>query len=815
VRQSFSLVLLLLITLTLQSQNAVSNLTSRKTAVAVRVLNAPRINGILDDTAWIKAPVTGDFKQSLPLFGHEPSFPTEVRILYDDYAIYVGALMHDPHPDSILMQLGNRDDDNLNADMFEVEFDTYNNQLDAYSFTVTSSGVQLDARKSDETYNGVWLSAVRKTEKGWVAELMIPYSAIRFPRTETQCWGFQIIRTVRRYRETDQFSPEKPGAGNNLVYWGNLTGISDVKPPVRLSLTPYVSVGFEHFPQTEKKDISTSFGGGTDLKYGINESYTVDMTLLPDFSQVQSDNKVKNLTAFETVYTEQRPFFREAVDLYNKGDIFYSRRIGKTPMYFYEAEDMAGEGYKLKKNPVQQRLLNATKISGRGKKGFALGILNAVTGNTYAIAEDTISGKEKKILTDPATNYSIVVFDQALKNNSDIYLINTNVIRGKGFGDANVTAAGIQLNNKKNIYQFNLNGGISQLYNQPDSSGSKSNLTLGYKYFAGLSKVNGRFQWLILHGIMDKNFNANDLGVTLYNNYSINEADVSYNLYQPWWIFRDWHNELSLENTNNHTTGLMQETELELESVATLLNYLTVWANMNYTFPNGHDYYETRADNRYYIQPEALSGTLGISSDYRKPFALDAGVTLRSASRDKTHGYKVNAGPIVRVNNHFMLKYEFELESVFNEHGYADTRDDGDIIFGNRDVRTVANVLNCKYLFINNLSLNLSARHYWSTGKYDQYYSLLQNGNLEENAGYTKDNNFSYNAFNVDMVFSWLFLPGSSMNIVWKNSILTEKSKAAENFFSNFSDTFDSPQQNNVSFKILYYLDYQQLKRSR
>jgi hypothetical protein len=813
-RKIIILILLFLFSNPLFSQSGSENAGLRKTATAVRTEQAPHINGILDDASWSLAPVISDFTQYEPSYKHRPSFVTEVRLLYDDYAIYIGAQLHDPHPDSILAQLGNRDDDDLNADIFGVEFDTYNNQLDAYSFRVTASGVQLDFREKDETYNGVWLSSVKKNAQGWAAEMMIPYSSLRFPKTDAQRWGFQIIRKIRRYRETDLFSPEKPGAENDLVYWGELLGISQVKPPVRLSVTPYLSAGLEHYPQEGQKPVSTTFGGGTDLKYGINESYTVDMTLLPDFSQVQSDNKIKNLTAFETVYTEQRPFFREAVDLFNKGDIFYSRRIGKTPAYFYEAADLAGEGWQLRKNPVQQHLLNATKISGRGKNGLAVGFLNAVTGNTYAVAENIETGEEKRILTDPATNYNVTVFDKALPHNSDIYLINTNVLRSKGFRDANVSAGGIQINDKKNTYQFNLNGGVSQLFGGSDSANQETATSRGYKYYASFSKVNGHLQWMLLHGKMDKNFDANDLGTTLYNNYTINMASVSYNLYEPWWKLRNWHNLLQVENTNNAITGLMQSTELSFESFSTLMNYLSLWFSLEYTLPNGHDYYEARLPDRFYIQPSKTGGNFGFSSDYRNPFALDGIAELTWASRDNTTNYMFEIEPIMRLSNHLLINYSFTIDNTSNEIGFASILKDTELIFGTRDINTIENQLTGKYMFRNNMSLNLVARHYWSQGKYKRYYTLLQNGQLADNQEYDDNNDFTFNAFNIDLTFLWLFKPGCRVSMVWKNSILYETNITDEDYFRNFDSVFGYPQQNNLTFKIIYYLDYQNLKRA-
>jgi len=791
----------------------VSAQVERKTANAVKTESSPLIDGILDEAVWSAARTVSDFSQYLPLNGYPPSFATEVKILYDDQAIYVGAQMLDPYPDSIPMQLGNRDDENMNVDYFGVEFDTYNNQLDAFSFIVTAAGVQIDFRESDETYDGVWISEARRNSKGWVAEMKIPYSALRFPRVPQQVWGFQILRSIRRYRESDFWSLEKLGAENSLFYWGELRNIENIEPPVRLSLSPYLAVAAEHYPNESGKDVSTSFSGGMDLKYGLNESFTVDMTLLPDFSQVQSDNKVKNLTAFETIYSEQRPFFKEAVDLFAKGDLFYSRRIGKTPENFYSVQGMLKEGEKITKNPVQQSLLNATKLSGRSKGGLAIGLLNAITANTYAIAEDT-AGNKRKILTDPASNYNMLVLDQALKNNSEIYLSNTNLVRGKGYDDANVTASGIKLNDRTNTYVIDINGAVSQNYLKKDTLKNEYPVKIGYKYQVGIGKTNGNFLFTILRGGLNPDYNANGMGVTLYSNYNLNYASFSYNIYKPWWKLRDLHNTLTLQNENNFTTGKVQKANLKLNSFCTTLKYLSIWVNTDFNFLETFNYYEPRIAGRYFLDPKSAAIELGISSDYRRTFALDATFNRSQANRDNTKGIGVTLHPIVRVNDHFIFDYIFTYDQVLEQVGYADIiKGEGVILFGKRDVFTVVNTLSGKYLFRNNLSLNLVTRHYWEKGLYSSFYSLLDEGGLLAIPEYTGNHDFNFNAFSVDMVFTWIFAPGSSINIVWKNSIDKDDKVAVNNFFSNLRNTFESPQRNILSLKILYYLDYQQLQR--
>jgi hypothetical protein len=628
---------------------------TRKTASATRIETPPRVDGILNDPCWLMSQPIIDFEQFLPLFNTPPGYITEVKIVYDDQAVYIGAFMNDPYPDSIPMQLGNRDDENMNVDFFGIEFDTYNNQLDGYTFIVTSAGVQIDSRETDDTYDAVWWSEVKVTSEGWYAEMKIPYSAIRFPKLDRQQWGMQIMRYLRRYRELDFWALEKQGAGNDLVYWGLLEGIEQIEPPVRLSISPYLGYAVEHFPDPNYKDITSAFVSGMDLKYGLSESHTLDMTLLPDFSQVQSDNVVKNLSAFETVYEEQRPFFREAVDLFEKGDIFYSRRIGKTPMYYDSVKQLRDAGYTILTNPVQQRLLNATKLSGRGKKGLAIGLMNAITGNTWAEVEDA-EHKTLKILTDPATNYNMVVLSQALKNNSEIFISNTNLMRGKGFKDANVTVGEIKMHDRKNTYEFNLNGAMSQVYPGKETGPESSKVT-GYKWFAGIRKRNGKFQFALIKGAMSPDFDANDMGLVLYNNYNLNYGTFVYSIYQPFWKLRDFNAILRITNENNFRTGKVQKALLEYRSFTTTLNYLSLWMSAAIGLVETFDYYEPRIEGRAYISPREVSGNLGFSSDYRKRFALDGIFSLSSIKRDGTRGYGIDLHPIVRVNNHFMFEY--------------------------------------------------------------------------------------------------------------------------------------------------------------
>ncbi|TFH35049.1 MAG: hypothetical protein E4G95_07380, partial [Bacteroidia bacterium] len=407
------------------------SMLARKNMVAVKVSDSPKIDGFLDEPVWQESSLAADFIQYSPLNGKMSDYRTEVRILYDNDAIYIGAIMFDPHPDSIYTQLGPRDsDNNLNADRFSLDISPYNDGINGAQFKVSASNVQTDrpprsggdmGHGGGDTWDAVWDSKTTITEYGWIAEIKIPYSALRFPKEGKQTWGINFWREVRRTRELSSWNYVDRETGTTFNHLGELSNIVDIKPPLRLSLTPYVSAYLEKY---DSEKAATSFNGGLDLKWGINESFTLDATLVPDFGQVRSDDQVLNLSPYEVKYNENRPFFMEGTELFSKGDIFYTRRIGARPRDYNTAYELTAENEEITYNPSETSLINATKVSGRTRSGLGIGVFNAMTNAMYAIAEDTLTGETREILTGPFTNYNMIVLDQSLRNNSYLSLAN-------------------------------------------------------------------------------------------------------------------------------------------------------------------------------------------------------------------------------------------------------------------------------------------------------------------------------------------------------------------------------------------------------
>ena len=785
-----------------------------------------KIDGIIDDEGWKNIPLANDFIQLDPKEGNPVSQKTEVRITYDNVAVYVCAMMYDNAPDSILHELGLRDEgENLNADRFRFAIDTYNLRQDGYVFDVTVSNVQSDIKDSDPTFDAVWESATHISKDGWSVEMKIPYSALRFPKKDIQQWGLQCARAIRRNREYDQWTLTPKSAQNRILYWGTMNGISNIESPLRLSLTPYLSLYGERSPNTDADnktvyENSTSYSFGADLKYGIDDRFTLDMTLLPDFSQVQSDNKIKNLTAFETVYDENRPFFKEGVELFSKGNLFYSRRIGKTPGLFYSIPYLLNEGETIEENPDKARLLNGVKVSGRTDKGLGIGLFNAVTADMYAVVKDQ-NGNRRKILTEPLTNYNILVLDQNLPHNSDIFLVNTNVMRAGSARDANVTTAQGVYEMKNHLFRFLGRYSMSRVYDHTYNTENKhvKKNTIGNQYSFGIDKVKGVWNYGAVHEFGDENYDKNDLGRIFIHDYTMDQAYAYFSANNPFWkIFNYGQGGININREGRFSSGAQTSLGIELWEFLLFRNNYSLNTSIGANPVEGRDYYEPRTENRFYKTPVTYFGNINASTDYNKKLAFDFGGRSSSADGTRYFSYGYYVAPIIRFSDKWNMKLNVFWDKYENDRGWVNSISDEEIVFGQRTIQTLENTLTSRYLFKNDMALSVTARHYWSKGQYDQFYLLNHDGTLTPNNAYADDYNFNTNFFNVDVSYSWQFAPGSSFILTYKNEIYRDPypvipAEFGYHYDNDLKNTLNAPQTNSISLKVLYYLDYSYLKK--
>ena len=805
-----------------------------------------KIDAVFDESDWENAKKATDFILNEPTPGVAPAQKTEVRVLYDDKAIYIAATLFDQSPDSILHQFSERDEVGI-SDWFAVVLDPYQDGLNGSGFIVSAAGVQFDTKYSaignnggggavfsgDSNWDAVWESKTAYTEEGWAVEMKIPYSAIRFPKVEQQVWNINFARMVRRSRQQSYWNEVKPEITGLLNQSGKLMGIQNIQSPVRLSATPFLVTYLEnYFDENEnpKSSWGRSFNAGMDIKYGINDAFTLDMTLIPDFGQAQSDNQILNLSPFEVQFDENRQFFTEGTELFNKGNLFYSRRIGGTPLKYDEAEDQVGELEELIDNPATSQLINASKISGRTKKGLGIGFFNATAGRTSATIKNKETGEKRTVNTDPLTNYNVFVLDQNLKNNSYVTLINTNVWRDGTAYEANVTGTEFSLKNKQNSYSINGNGTLSQKYiSGAETYDQKDSVSLGYSYRVEFAKTSGQFQFGTQYSVNSRHYDINDLGINFRANQQTVAARANYNIYKPFGPFNragvwSWVQYTRLQEQNVFT-----DFQWNLRSFIVNKNFFAGGLFGSLQPFKTFDYFEPRTEDfsQYYTFPR--NGEIGAwgSSDFRKKFAyeFDAGITFfEDAGRKEV---EVAFSPRFRINDKLFFKLEIEGEYLKNTVGYSEPIDssqgfeniaDQDIILSRRDQIIFDNTLSGNYIFTNNMSLTLRARHYWTKLEYRAFNLLENNGSLTStpykglNDSGGSLHNTSFNIFNIDMVYRWRFAPGSDIYFVWKNSIFKESEDIDKTYLYNLKNLLNAPQRNSFSFKIVYYLDYLDIK---
>jgi hypothetical protein len=404
-----------------QTRASASDSISRKVANATRRSGAVAIDCKLDEAAWAAATPATNFVQAYPTPGAAPVDPTEVRVLYDDQALYVGVRMHDSHPDSIAAQLARRDASGIYSDWVHVIIDSYHDRRTAFRFTVNPKGVKKDVYTSNDgaedlNWDAVWDVATVVDSGGWNAEYRIPLSQLRFGNAEDgaeRVWGFQVQRDIARRQARDTWSPWTRRDAGFVSRFGDLAGLVDIPTPSRLEIMPYVSAqatrapGSTANPFYSKTDFKPSVGG--DVRYGLPGGLTLTATVNPDFGQVEVDPSVVNLSAFETFFPEKRPFFLEGSDVFNFGQVrtfndygsqrfFYSRRIGRSPQRFPGGNDIAYADV-----PAQTTIAAAAKLS--GKVGpWTVGLIDAVTPQEKAEIQ-LAEGNRVSTPVEPFTNY--------------------------------------------------------------------------------------------------------------------------------------------------------------------------------------------------------------------------------------------------------------------------------------------------------------------------------------------------------------------------------------------------------------------------
>ncbi|RZS93651.1 DUF5916 domain-containing protein [Aquimarina brevivitae] len=789
----------------------ISYAQKNKEILAKRITNAPKIDGQLDDAVWQSLPAYGNFFMWQP--GNEGKIPdemqTEVKMAYDDKAVYIAAYLYDENPDQILKQFSQRDNVFVQADFFAIALNTYNDGINETRFYITSAGTIGDARadqfSEDFSYNVVFDAKISYDTKGWYAEFKIPYNALRFPETEIQDWSINFFRRSQTKNQTHSWNFIDNEVGQRTQYNGIVNGVKNINPPLRLTFFPFV----QGLVITDDTQTETNLSAGMDVKYGLSDSFTLDATLIPDFGQAAFDEVRLNLGPFEQTFGENRQFFTEGTELFNKGNIFFSRRIGSAPTGTIddnelEENEVAGE------IPNKVNLLNALKISGRTKSNLGIGFLNAITERTEVNITDTINGSSRSKVVEPLSNYNILVFDQQFNKNSSLSFINTNVTRnGSDFRDANVSALAWNLSNKANSHRLTGRTIFSHINNPGDN-------IAGFSSELDFDRIKGKWRYGFGHDFANKTYDINDFGVNFRNNYNSFRVSGSYQIFEPTKTFNNYRFGMFVRHRRLYDPSVQVQNSIGGDWFFVTRERFAFGGFMSYN-SNNNDYFEPRAEGRFVTFSSNVGGEMWVSSDYRKRFAYDARINYRHWFADPTTTYRIRVAPRYRFSDKMLVVFSSEYSNRKRTFGWIDSND-SDIFFGQRDILSIENSLRASYNFDPYKAINLRFRNFWSTADYSEgvFFTLNDDGTRSRTAYNLEDNdpNTNFNIWNLDLSFSWRFAPGSEATLLYRNQIFNNDNLSTLNYTDSLGNLFAQPINHNVSLRVVYFFDVNNLKRS-
>ncbi len=546
---------------------------------AYRVEEAPVINGDFDDNAWQSEEWTGDFTQHEPYEGREPSQPTEFKICFDDLHMYIAIKAYDSSPDSITNRMSRRDDGD--GDMVFVILDSYHDLRTGFVFGVSSAGVRFDmimsnnGQNQDETWDPIWQAKAKVHDWGWAAEMKIPFTQLRFQKNSDDVWGLEMARNIFRHNEMSFWQHIPRNAPGVIHAMGELDGLQQVEPRKQFDITPYGVAAYNTYESEEVNPFATGsdFRGniGLDAKIGITNNLTLDLTVFPDFGQVEADPSEVNLTAFETFFEEKRPFFIEGNNItsFNVGlgdgdvgndNLFYSRRIGRRPHGYPSVENNEYADV-----PAFTDIIGAAKLTGKTEGGLSIGVVESVTREVKAKI-DSIGDRTTQVI-EPLTNYSLVRVQKDLnEGNTIIGGAVTNTIRMLDDTDLdwlhkNATTAGIdftQMFNERNyrlaasLFMSNVQGttdaiartqqSSARYFQRPDADymefdDTRTSLT-GHGGKLEFSKIGGNWNFNFMNIWKNPGLELNDMGYMREADRILNVVWTGYSFTEPFSVFR-------------------------------------------------------------------------------------------------------------------------------------------------------------------------------------------------------------------------------------------------------------------------------------
>ena len=767
----------------------------------------PVIDGKIDDNVWYSAQPIEDLLQEEPERFAPPTERTDFRMLYDDEAVFIGVRCYDSHPELIQAPIQRRDE-SPPSDYVAVFFDSRNDNQTAFYFKVNAGGLMRDiyfyndGNWSDVSWDAVWEAETTIDDSGWVAEMKIPYTSLRFPPAQEQVWGMNLTRYIHHKNEELAWVVLPREENGYISKLGDLYGIKDIPQPFNLEVLPYVSTKYQ---DTDDKTGGTG-GIGANVKYSLSSSVILDAAFNPDFGQIEADPSVLNLGVFETFYPEKRPFFLEGSSLFDTPfTLFYSRRIGSQPGY-YDLEDDED----IIEQPDNTTILSAFKITGKNSNGISFGVLEAVTDQEYAQVENSETGARYDKIIEPYTNFFVGrIKKDVLKGNSSIGFITTALNREKGVG---AYSGGFDWNLYFKESNYNFAG--QAVFSDRGDPGEKRES--GYAAVAALES-----NFLKYHEIYTEveakspDFNIGDMGY--YSRDDEIDYDIGYHFAyrDPSGPFKSYWMGISTWQGYNYDGDHIE-------------NGFGPWWNfqwLNYWWTNFGCHYNFERDNDIDTrggplirQPANYGYWFWGSTDQSKKFYIDTNFWGgKNVSKSWWGGIYVQGTyrPLPQLETSLLVEYDRTVDENQWVDNIDDDADSTHYVFGRLDNRTWKMTLRLSYNFNRDMSLQLYTQPFNAVGKYNEYVELAAPNTYTFNPyNYVDDNgnplseDFNVKEMNFNLVYRWEYAPGSTVFLVWNRGMYDDMNEGRYDMGKNISDMLNAPGNDIFMLKINKWFDF-------
>ena len=777
---------------------------------AVRVKTAPRMDGVLNDAVWqLARPATG-FLQRDPLDGAPASAASEVRVLYDDDALYFGCRYHDPDPAKITSRLARRDDEE-DTDRGSVRMDTFHDHQNAYELTFNPAGVRVDilqyrdGQYEDNSWDPVWQVETRIDSLGWTAELRVPFSILRYPDVPDgveQTWGINFLRSVFRTQEDSRWSWTPKSVQGLVSRFGHLEGLVDLPRPRRIEIMPFGLLRQEWRPAHGAGAGSTLRGnGGLDLKVGLSNNFVLDATINPDFGQVEADPAVLNLSTFESFYPERRPFFIEGMQIFRfstfGGDgagpgLFYSRRIGRA---LGDDRVPLESGERLVRAPQASTIIGAVKVAGKTSGGLSVGVLQAVTDREFAVVER--GGEEFERQVENEASYSLIRLRQDVLDGSSIGVIATAMARRTQLPSF---TGGLDWH----LFDADRSHGLTGFLAGSLVGNHEGNRLGGIAGNIELSRTAAEhWLWSISADITTKQYQINDMGFFRRPNDYGAFGTLTYKEEKPAAVVRRYSFRGMLhERRNFDGAGINRSVQLESSVLLTGFEEFGFSAGLD---AGRYDDRETRG-NGLYERPLSGFAELSASSDYRKDVVVSAELR-HSWDRHGKRGYAFETELEFRPASWTSWEISGEGDIINDQEAWMTNEDLGQgsrSIFADRDTRAISATVRGSVTFHRDMTLQLYAQMFTAKGRY-RNPRVLQTASIFGPFTGTVAGDFAGQEFNMNLVFRWEYMPGSTLYLVLSQARLAGSDNYYASWGRDVADLFASPPSTVLIGKMTFW----------